>query len=147
MRKVIFVLTLFALIFVVGCSSGGGAAPTAVPTADSADNADSAGSADSPREAAPLSPGLPPTWTPAPLNSGVHLPGDSPAQPAAPGTPPPLIDVDTSDWPRYQVQRGDTLAEIAQEFGVTVSAIAEANGITNIDVIEVGAILLIPPGG
>ena len=112
MRKVTLVLTIFALIFIVVCVSGGGAAPTAAPTADSA------GGADSPREAAPLSPGLPPTWTPAPLNSGVHLPGDSPVQPAAPGTPPPLVDVDTSDWPRYQVQRGDTLAEIAQEFGV-----------------------------
>lgn len=145
MRKVVFVLTLFALIFVVGCASGGDSAPTAAPAADSADDA---GVVNSPRQAAPSSPGLPPTWTPAPLNSGVHLPGESSAQPAASGTtPPPLVDVDASDWPRYQVQRGDTLAEIAQEFGVTVSAIAEANGITNIDVIEVGAILLIPPGG
>ncbi|MFQ5418965.1 MAG: LysM peptidoglycan-binding domain-containing protein [Anaerolineae bacterium] len=143
MRKVIVGLLVLFLVLGVACTSGGGGeAPTAVPVPNTAGS-----ESDSPREAAPLSPGLPPTWTPVPENVGVHLPGDSAVQPVPPGTTPvaPLPDVDTSDWPRYEVQRGDTLGEIAKEFGVTISAIAEANGIVNIDVIEVGTILLIPP--
>jgi LysM repeat protein len=44
----------------------------------------------------------------------------------------------------YVVQPGDTLAEIAAQFGVTVQALAEANNIANIDVIEVNQVLVIP---
>jgi len=46
---------------------------------------------------------------------------------------------------RYEVQEGDTLSAIAQQFGVTVDAIVAANGIANPDLITVGAVLLIPP--
>lgn len=45
----------------------------------------------------------------------------------------------------YTVQPGDTLGEIADRVDSTVQAIAEANSITNLDTLEVGQILVIPP--
>lgn len=47
---------------------------------------------------------------------------------------------------RYTVQPGDTLTRIAARFGTTVSAIAEANGLANPNLIYVGQVLLIPAG-
>lgn len=44
----------------------------------------------------------------------------------------------------YTVAPGDTLSEIAAEHGVTVSALASANGITNADRIYVGQSIAIP---
>jgi LysM repeat protein len=42
------------------------------------------------------------------------------------------------------VQDGDTLAEIAEDYGVDLDLLAEVNAIENIDVIEVGQELIIP---
>lgn len=44
----------------------------------------------------------------------------------------------------YVVQRGDTLARIAQRFGVSLSVLAGVNQIANINQIEVGQLLVIP---
>ncbi len=44
----------------------------------------------------------------------------------------------------YTVQRGDTLTSLARYFGVTTNALAQANGIRNINRIEVGQRLCIP---
>lgn len=44
----------------------------------------------------------------------------------------------------YTVQPGDTLAAIAQQFGVTVQEIVDANDIANPDVIRPGQVLEIP---
>lgn len=44
----------------------------------------------------------------------------------------------------HEVKRGETLAQIAQQYGVSVAAIVEANGISNPDVIPVGKVLVIP---
>nr|WP_277631527.1 LysM peptidoglycan-binding domain-containing protein [Atopococcus tabaci] len=46
----------------------------------------------------------------------------------------------------YTVRSGDTLSEIAEDFGTTAKAIAEANGIKNPDKINVGQRLTIPKG-
>jgi LysM repeat protein len=47
----------------------------------------------------------------------------------------------------YVVRPGDTLADIAIQLGVSASALAKANGITNWDYIYVGQTLLIPGKG
>ncbi len=55
---------------------------------------------------------------------------------------------ETADAPGvYTVQTGDTLGEIAEQFGVTVEALAAANGITNLDTLDVGQVLTIPIPG
>ncbi len=47
----------------------------------------------------------------------------------------------------YTVQRGDILSRISKRYGVTVAAIAAANGIVNINRISVGQVLVIPAAG
>lgn len=63
-------------------------------------------------------------------------------QPPAP-TPPPT----GSNPATYVVQAGDTLSRIAARFGVSLNALARANGITNPNYIYVGQVLTIPGGG
>ncbi|NWJ47488.1 MAG: LysM peptidoglycan-binding domain-containing protein [Chloroflexi bacterium] len=47
----------------------------------------------------------------------------------------------------YRVQRGDTLSDIAVRFNVTVSEIAQANAIVNVNNIYAGQVLKIPTQG
>lgn len=44
----------------------------------------------------------------------------------------------------YTVKPGDTLGQIAKQHGVSVSALAKANDITNLNLIHVGQVLIIP---
>ncbi|HZH75310.1 MAG TPA: LysM peptidoglycan-binding domain-containing protein [Archangium sp.] len=46
----------------------------------------------------------------------------------------------------YKVRSGDTVGEIAQRFGVTVYAVAQANNLRDVDAIFVGQMLRIPGG-
>lgn len=45
----------------------------------------------------------------------------------------------------YEVQRGDTLKSIAEQFGVDLTKLAILNGIPDPDDIQAGQVLLIPP--
>jgi LysM repeat protein len=69
-------------------------------------------------------------------------PGTEPAETAAPtATAQPEGDV------IYTVVAGDTLGSIADQYGVSVEAIAQANNLANIHTLDVGQQLLIPLGG
>jgi LysM repeat protein len=46
----------------------------------------------------------------------------------------------------YQIKSGDTLSALAAKFGTTVQALAQANGISNPNLIKAGATLTIPSG-
>ena len=46
----------------------------------------------------------------------------------------------------HVVQRGESLALIAGKYGTTVRAIADANGISNVDLIRIGQTLAVPAG-
>jgi putative chitinase len=61
----------------------------------------------------------------------------APSAPTAPGAP-------AASRGAYTVQPGDTLSGIAARHGTTVGAIAQANGISNPDFIQVGQRLSIP---
>jgi len=50
----------------------------------------------------------------------------------------------SSDRTEHVVQKGETLAMIAKEYGITVAAIVDVNGIPNPNEIKVGQILIIP---
>jgi LysM repeat protein len=47
----------------------------------------------------------------------------------------------------YRVHRGDTLTKIAGQFNTTVSALAKANGIRNVNLIRTGQMLKVPGRG
>lgn len=46
----------------------------------------------------------------------------------------------------HTVKRGETLSEIAKRYGVTTAALAKANGIINLNLIQIGQRLEIPSG-
>lgn len=74
------------------------------------------------------------TFTPAPTLT-----------PTATSTPTPTITPSPTATPiTYQVQPGDALVNIAQQYGTTVELLVEINNIANPDQISVGQILLIP---
>lgn len=149
MRKFRF-LFILTLLFLIACSGSEDTslndAPVELPTTaapaslDMEDDIDS--SADSPRgNGSAEESGLPPTFTPMPTSAreiatvAVEL--------NAEGTPI-AVTPSSTDQETYTIQAGDTLAEIAAEYGVSVDALAEANSITDPDEIEVGQILRIP---
>ena len=47
----------------------------------------------------------------------------------------------------YVVQEGDCLTKIASKFKISVQKLAEFNGITNVDGLHRGQMLLIPSNG
>ncbi len=131
MKKQLLIVALILLIFGAACGGGSNdeeAIPTraelsATPTSD-----------DSPRIGPDSN--LPPTWTPEPT--------EPIATPQVGGEEGATPEANTEGQETYTVQPGDTLAEIAAAFGVTLEALVEANNIENIDVIEVGQVLIIP---
>lgn len=64
-------------------------------------------------------------------------------------TPEPATEAEATAEPAteqvYVVQAGDTLFRIALAYGTTVEVLADYNGLTNIDALELGQEILIPP--
>ncbi|MFN2132533.1 MAG: LysM peptidoglycan-binding domain-containing protein, partial [Anaerolineae bacterium] len=83
-----------------------------------------------------------PTSSPTPTSSATPTP--SPASARTATLEPEQAAAPTSTSALYTVRASDTLAAIAQAYGVTVSAIVEANSIQDPNVIEVGQALVIP---
>ena len=73
--------------------------------------------------------------------------GPTPAEAAAPEAPAPA-EAPTADArpfdQTYTIVWGDTLSGLAQRFGTTVDALAEANGIADPNLIYAGATLMVP---
>lgn len=79
-----------------------------------------------------------PPPTPQPVSPPIVAPAAPPAPPVS--APPP--------YPRHHVvQWGENLTRIARHYGTTIWAIAQANGIWNINYIRAGQVLLIPGWG
>lgn len=126
-----FLLFILMSLFFVGCSGGDATLATLVPTVAARAGDLEAAADESPRaaEEGPSS-NIPPTWTPGP--SAEEIPAQ---QPAFPTRRPDET---------YIVQPGDTLAEIAEAFGVDLQRLASANDIVNVDFIFTGQVLTIP---
>lgn len=135
--------TLSLLLLLVACG-GDTASPTAappdLPTSAAPALLETPAADGSPRQDGTSEDlGVPPTFTPVPtLVRNDALP-TAPAT-AAPGTPIPLPE----GAQLYTIKAGDTLAEIAADFGLSLDALAAANNITDINRIEVGDQLIIP---
>lgn len=82
------------------------------------------------------------------LNPNLIYAGQTLIIPTDGGTPPPPAPPPApGPGTTYTVQPGDTLYRISVRFGVTVQAIAQANGIANVNLIYVGQVLQIPGAG
>jgi LysM repeat protein len=75
----------------------------------------------------------------------IEIPGASAPASVAPSTSSPApAAASYSGGGTYMVGPGDTLYSIAQRYGTTVGAIAQANDIRNVNYVPVGKLLLIP---
>lgn len=89
-----------------------------------------------------------PTPTTVPTNTPTPVPGAPTNTPTATTVPVPTATPTATTAPggqtfEYTVKWGDTLYSIARRFGTTVEAIAQANNISDMDVIFVGQVLTI----
>jgi LysM repeat protein len=74
-------------------------------------------------------------------------PAPATATPAPSNTPPPPTASPSGEVVSHTVKRGETLSEIAVQYGVTVQAIVDANGLTDPSHIVTGQVLIIPAPG
>jgi LysM repeat protein len=68
----------------------------------------------------------------------------TPSATATPRTTPETTPSPTPIRGTYEVQAGDTLSGIADQFGVDLETLAEANDIADPDLIYPGQVLIIP---
>jgi len=93
------------------------------------------------------------TSTPPPATATPEPDATETPAPATPCPPTPAPTEAPTDTPAptgettYVVQRGDNLFRIAQRYGTTWEAIAQANGITDVTQVAVGQELVIPTDG
>jgi LysM repeat protein len=126
LTRIVFLIIILNLAL-AACGGEESDPATLVPTVENDGGDAEVISDESPRTAstAPDSQ-IPPTWTPMP----------------PPETPTPLPTPEPDQT--YVVEAGDTLAEIAEQFGVDLERLVSANDIQNIDVIHTGTVLVIP---
>jgi outer membrane biosynthesis protein TonB len=109
-------------------------------------------------ETPPAAPPVPPTLTPRPSATPTPSPSPEPSSTPSPTlepTPEPTVEPPPEPTPEpppaagprtYTVQPGDSLRAIAEQFGVSVQAILDANNLTPAqgDALQVGQELIIP---
>jgi LasA protease len=110
--------------------------------------------ADGPNTPAPIQPGeiiqptntpLGPTPTRAPLSILIPPRGPNPSFTTPTPDPPHPLPAPRQVVDQYTVQPGDTLGRIAQQYGVSLEALMQANGLNESSILTVGLVLSIPP--
>lgn len=108
-------------------------------------------SVEPPREISTTTPALSETATATPEPAVEETPpsegspaGDGSPTPQASPTPEPSPSPADEDVIEYEVQPGETLSEIAQDFDVTVDEIVELNPSIDPDNVAIGDVILIP---
>jgi LysM repeat protein len=89
------------------------------------------------------------TPTPA-TTSVVNLPAVTPRPTSTPAPATPALSPTPASTPTptiYKVRAGDTLIDIARQYGVSVEALQEANAILDPDRLQINQELIIPVGG
>ena len=84
---------------------------------------------------------------PTPGRAGVKVTSDGPLLAPTPTTAPPTAAADPATGGAggiHVVQPGDTLSVIAETYGIPMQAIADANGLVDIDNLTLGQELTIP---
>ncbi len=80
----------------------------------------------------------------SPLDIRTPTPGATATRPAAVQQSPTAVASPSPQSNEYTVQSGDTLSEIAAQFGVTVDEIVQLNNLSDPNQIAVGQTILIP---
>ncbi|MBI1792748.1 MAG: LysM peptidoglycan-binding domain-containing protein [Chloroflexi bacterium] len=135
-------------LFISACEPGTGQNsktpfPTYDPFVSLAGTLPAAGPNTTPLPSPTRTPGPTPTFAPLSLT---FIPRD-PNLPLATPTPDTLRTLPTArlDSDQYNAQAGDTLNSIANQFGVSIEALIQANNITDANTLAVGQALIIPP--
>ena len=86
---------------------------------------------------------------PTPGMAGVKITSQGPIVAPTPTTAPPVVaeNAPAGTGGVHIVQPGDTLSVIAETYGVTIQAIADANGLVDVDSLTAGDELQIPASG
>ncbi len=141
-----FLLLAIALVM-ASCTSGPNGKPLSYPTYDpfmpmQTEQALSGGG-EGQASVATRTPG--PTPTRAPLT--VVIKARDPNAPLTTPTPdmPRSLPTRRADAQQYTVLAGDTLASIAQTYGISVDALEQANSLSNSSVLSIGQSLNVPP--
>lgn len=85
-----------------------------------------------------------------PAAAGVQVASEQPVIVPPPTTatiPTTVTTVPAQPAGTYVVQAGDTLSVIAEQFGISIQALSDANGITDVNSIQPGQELIIPAAG
>lgn len=115
--------------------------PTAAPTNEASPRLDATAEALATFPPVTTTPAALPVDTPAP----VETPLETPPPPATEATPAPSATPEEAGLIVHTVQPGETLFHIGLQYGLSWVAIAEFNGISNPDAIDVGQEIRIPP--
>lgn len=115
--------------------------PTAAPTNEASPRLDATAEALATFPPVTATPAALPVDTPA----LVETPLETPPPPATEATPAPSATPEGAGLIVHTVQPGETLFHIGLQYGLSWVAIAEFNGISNPDAIDVGQEIRIPP--
>ncbi len=140
LRRGWVIVALAAALAAAGC---GRSAPdqTAPPAADGQEGDEAAAGE-------PVGDGGEPAASGEPNRAGVQVISENPVVATTPtSAPPPASSSSTATataGTTHVVQAGDTLSVVAELYGVSVEAISEANGITDVNTLQPGQELVVP---